>query len=155
MRPGCNYLIFLSDIAGTTNHMDVFHSCIGIIHLRTLPRCNSQRILCCGCQGLVGFSGIKGENVRHIQLNTSIDAESPLIDQKVTFLERPTDIRKYTVFPVPVRLRSLPKIPAYVCMRGFFSADFISNLLWQNCFPPEKSGFCAKPRRSAAGVLYV
>ncbi len=24
MRSGCNYLIFLSDIAGTTNHMDVF-----------------------------------------------------------------------------------------------------------------------------------
>lgn len=41
-------------------------SCIGTVHLCTLPRCNSQRILCCGCQGLVGFSGTEGRNVRHI-----------------------------------------------------------------------------------------
>ena len=38
---------------------------------------------------------------------------------------------------------------------GVFSADFSSNLLWQNCFAPKKSTSCAEPRRVAAGILDV
>ena len=38
---------------------------------------------------------------------------------------------------------------------GVFAADFSSNLLWQNCFAPKKSAFCAEPRRAAAGILDV
>ena len=36
-----------------------------------------------------------------------------------------------------------------------FSANFSSNLLWQNCFAPKKSASCAEPRRVAAGILDV
>ena len=36
---------------------------------------------------------------------------------------------------------------------GVFAANFSSNLLWQNCFAPKKSAFCAEPRRAAAGIL--
>ena len=36
-----------------------------------------------------------------------------------------------------------------------FAANFSSNLLWQNCFAPKKSAFCAEPRRAAAGILDV
>ena len=38
---------------------------------------------------------------------------------------------------------------------GVFSANFSSNLLWQNCFAPKKSASCAEPRRVAAGILDV
>ena len=38
---------------------------------------------------------------------------------------------------------------------GVFAANFSSNLLWQNCFAPKKSAFCAEPRRVAAGILDV
>ena len=38
---------------------------------------------------------------------------------------------------------------------GVFAANFSSNLLWQNCFAPKKSAFCAEPRRAAAGILDV
>ena len=38
---------------------------------------------------------------------------------------------------------------------GVFTANFSSNLLWQNCFAPKKSAFCAEPRRTAAGILDV
>ena len=38
---------------------------------------------------------------------------------------------------------------------GVFTANFSSNLLWQNCFAPKKSAFCAEPRRVAAGILDV
>ena len=38
---------------------------------------------------------------------------------------------------------------------GVFAANFSSNLLWQNCFAPKKSAFCAEPRRTAAGILDV
>ena len=38
---------------------------------------------------------------------------------------------------------------------GVFTANFSSNLLWQNCFAPKKSAFCAEPRRAAAGILDV
>ena len=38
---------------------------------------------------------------------------------------------------------------------GIFAANFSSNLLWQNCFAPKKSAFCAEPRRVAAGILDV
>ncbi|MBP3632895.1 MAG: hypothetical protein J6I99_07815, partial [Oscillospiraceae bacterium] len=38
---------------------------------------------------------------------------------------------------------------------GVFAANFSSNLLWQNCFAPKKSAFCAEPRRVAAGILGV
>ena len=38
---------------------------------------------------------------------------------------------------------------------GVFAANFSSNLLWQNCFAPKKSAFCAEPRRTAAGRLDV
>ena len=38
---------------------------------------------------------------------------------------------------------------------GVFTANFSSNLLWQNCFAPKKSASCAEPRRVAAGILDV
>ena len=38
---------------------------------------------------------------------------------------------------------------------GVFAANFSLNLLWQNCFAPKKSAFCAEPRRAAAGILDV
>ena len=38
---------------------------------------------------------------------------------------------------------------------GVFAANYSSNLLWQNCFAPKKSAFCAEPRRVAAGILDV
>ena len=38
---------------------------------------------------------------------------------------------------------------------GVFAANFSSNLLWQNCFAPKKSAFCAELRRVAAGILGV
>ena len=38
---------------------------------------------------------------------------------------------------------------------GIFTANFSSNLLWQNCFAPKKNAFCAEPRRVAAGILDV
>ena len=38
---------------------------------------------------------------------------------------------------------------------GVFTANFSSNLLWQNCFAPKKSASCAEPRRVAAGILVV
>ncbi len=42
---------------------------------------------------------------------------------------------------------------SYIQHAGVFAANFSSNLLWQNCFAPKKSAFCAEPRRTAAGIL--
>ena len=38
---------------------------------------------------------------------------------------------------------------------GVFAANFSSNLLWQNCFAPKKSAFCAEPRRAAAAAGFT